>query len=124
MTRLQADHGLTYLIISHDVRSFVTYQIELVMYLGKLVEIGPSEVVYAQPAHPYTRGLIAAVPVADPTAERSKVDDAPPGELPSSINPPSECRFGSRCLLAQAVCAEVEPPLRARDLRSRPVLSH
>ncbi len=114
MTRLQADHGLTYLIISHDL-SVVRYVSDRigVMYLGKLVEVGPSEVVYAQPAHPYTRGLIAAVPVPNPRAERAKVDDAPPGELPSSINPPSGCRFRSRCPFAQAVCAEVEPPLRA-----------
>ncbi len=114
MSRLQSDHGLTYVIISHDL-SVVRYVSDRigVMYLGKLVEIGPSDVVYDRPAHPYTQGLIAAAPVPDPRTERSKHDVAPQGELPSSITPPSGCRFRTRCLRAQAICAEAEPALRA-----------
>ena len=113
MTSLQDSHGLTYLIISHDL-SVVRYIADRigVMYLGKLVEIGPSEVVYGQPAHPYTLGLIASVPVPDPTVERFKAEATPPGDLPSPVTPPSGCRFRTRCPRAQTICAELEPPLR------------
>lgn len=113
LRRLQSAHGLTYLIISHDL-SVVRYIADRigVMYLGKLVEVGPTGVVYDHPAHPYTHGLIAAAPIPNPTAERLKVNDVPRGELPSPVNPPSGCRFRTRCPRAKAVCAEIEPPLR------------
>jgi peptide/nickel transport system ATP-binding protein len=113
MSALQRDLGLTYLFISHDL-AVVRYLSDHigVMYLGKLVEVGPAEEVYLTPAHPYTRGLIDSAPVADPVAEKAKVQEGVTGELPSALNPPSGCRFRTRCPLAQEICADVEPPLR------------
>jgi peptide/nickel transport system ATP-binding protein len=113
MSELQREFGLTYMFISHDL-AVVRYLSDHigVMYLGKLVEVGPAEEVYLQPAHPYTRGLIDSAPVADPVAEKAKVQAGVTGELPSAISPPSGCRFRTRCPLAQEICAEVEPPLR------------
>jgi peptide/nickel transport system ATP-binding protein len=112
MKELQRDLGLTYLFISHDL-GVVRYLSEKigVMYLGKLVEIGPAEEVYLRPAHPYTRGLLDSAPVADPVAEKAKVKEGVTGELPSAIHPPSGCRFRTRCPRAQAICADVEPPM-------------
>jgi peptide/nickel transport system ATP-binding protein len=111
MKELQRDLGLTYLFISHDL-GVVRYLSEKigVMYLGKLVEVGPAEEVYLRPAHPYTRGLLDSAPVADPEAEKAKVSEGVTGELPSAIHPPSGCRFRTRCPRAQAICADVEPP--------------
>jgi len=113
MSELQRDLGLTYMFISHDL-AVVRYLSDHigVMYLGKLVEVGPAEEVYVLSAHPYTRGLIDSAPVADPVAEKAKVRAGVSGELPSALNPPSGCRFRTRCPLAQEICAEVEPPLR------------
>jgi len=112
MKELQRDLGLTYMFISHDL-GVVRYLSEKigVMYLGKLVEIGPAEEVYQRPAHPYTRGLLDSAPVADPAAEKAKVSEGVTGELPSAIHPPSGCRFRTRCPRAQAICADVEPPM-------------
>jgi peptide/nickel transport system ATP-binding protein len=112
MRDLQREMGLTYLFISHDL-AVVRYLSSAigVMYLGKLVEVGPADEVYLTPAHPYTRGLIDSAPVADPEAEHAKADVGVRGELPSAIHPPSGCRFRTRCPLAQEICAEVEPPL-------------
>ncbi|HVT71268.1 MAG TPA: ABC transporter ATP-binding protein, partial [Trebonia sp.] len=113
MLDLQREHGLTYLFISHDL-SVVRYMSDTigVMYLGKLVEVGPAGDVYARPVHPYTRGLIDTVPVADPGLERAKEHQGVRGELPSAAAPPSGCRFRTRCPLARDRCAEEEPPLR------------
>jgi peptide/nickel transport system ATP-binding protein len=113
MNRLQEKYGLTYVIISHDL-SVVKYMADRigVMYLGKLVEVGSGQDIYAWPAHPYTSGLVSAIPIPDPDVERSKRTDAPKGEIPSAINPPSGCRFRTRCPRAQSLCAEVEPQLR------------
>jgi peptide/nickel transport system ATP-binding protein len=113
MLDLQRDYGLTYLFISHDL-SVVRYMSDTigVMYLGKLVEVGPAADVYAAPVHPYTRGLIDTVPVADPTMERAKEHQGVQGELPSAVAPPSGCRFRTRCPRAQDLCAAEEPPLR------------
>jgi peptide/nickel transport system ATP-binding protein len=112
MKELQHDLGLTYLFISHDL-GVVRYLSERigVMYLGKLVEVGPADEVYLRPAHPYTRGLLDSAPVADPEAEKKKVTEGVKGELPSAIHPPSGCRFRTRCPRAQAICADVEPPM-------------
>jgi len=112
MKRLQSQLGLTYLFISHDL-GVVRYLSDKigVMYLGKLVEVGPADEVYLRPAHPYTKGLLDSAPVADPEAEKAKVSEGVTGELPSAINPPSGCRFRTRCPLAQEICAEEEPPL-------------
>ncbi len=113
MQDLQRDLGLTYLFISHDL-SVVRYMSDTigVMYLGKLVEVGPADDVYYRPVHPYTKGLIDAIPVADPREERATRQKGVAGELPSNIHPPSGCRFRTRCPLAEDLCAEQEPPLR------------
>jgi peptide/nickel transport system ATP-binding protein len=113
MLDLQRDHGLTYLFISHDL-SVVRYMADVigVMYLGKMVEVGPADSVYSAPVHPYTRGLIDTVPVADPALERAKEHQGVRGELPSAVAPPSGCRFRTRCPRAAELCAELEPPLR------------
>jgi peptide/nickel transport system ATP-binding protein len=113
MRELQRELGLTYLFISHDlaVVRYLSNHIG-VMYLGKLVEVGPADEVYLRPAHPYTRGLIDSAPAADPEAERGKEKAGISGELPSAISPPSGCRFRTRCPLAQEICAADEPPLR------------
>ena len=114
MKRLQADHGLTYLVISHDL-AVVKYMADRigVMYLGKLVEEGSSEDIYQRAAHPYTAGLIATIPVPDPQAAKTKAEAGIKGELPSPIDPPSGCRFRTRCPFAQDLCAEAEPQLRS-----------
>jgi peptide/nickel transport system ATP-binding protein len=113
MLDLQREHHLTYLFISHDL-SVVRYMADVigVMYLGKLVEVGPADSVYSAPVHPYTRGLIDTVPVADPVLERAKENQGVRGELPSAVAPPSGCRFRTRCPRAQDLCAAEEPPLR------------
>jgi peptide/nickel transport system ATP-binding protein len=113
MKALQRDMGLTYVVISHDL-SVVRYLADRigVMYLGKLVEVGPAERIYRRPAHPYTAGLLEAIPEPDPDRERAKAKKPMGGELPSAIDPPSGCRFRTRCPLAQDVCASEEPPLR------------
>jgi peptide/nickel transport system ATP-binding protein len=114
MKRLQASHGLTYVVISHDL-AVVKYMAERigVMYLGKLVELGSAQDIYERPAHPYTAGLIATIPVPDPATERAKDGVAIKGELPSPVNPPSGCRFRTRCQFAQERCAAEEPELRS-----------
>jgi oligopeptide/dipeptide ABC transporter ATP-binding protein len=114
MKDLQARHDLTYVMISHDL-AVVRYMADTigVMYLGKMVEQGPAADIYARPAHHYTVGLLEAVPVTDVASARLRThrDTTVKGELPSSINPPSGCRFRTRCPAAQDLCAEVEPPL-------------
>ncbi|MGK4578851.1 dipeptide ABC transporter ATP-binding protein [Kitasatospora sp. HPMI-4] len=112
MRDLQGELGLSYLFISHDL-SVVRYLSDRigVMYLGKLVEVGPARSVYARPVHHYTRGLLDTVPVADPVVERAKSSRGITGELPSAIDPPSGCRFRTRCPAAERLCAEAEPPL-------------
>jgi peptide/nickel transport system ATP-binding protein len=114
MKRLQASHGLTYVVISHDL-AVVKYMAERigVMYLGKLVELGSAQDIYERAAHPYTAGLIATIPVPKPTVERAKKSAAIRGELPSPVNPPSGCRFRTRCQFAQEICAAEEPQLRS-----------
>ena len=109
---LQERHGLTYLFISHDL-AVVKYMADRigVMYLGKLVEMGPARELYEKAAHPYTKALIDTIPVADPTAQAERGRHIR-GELPSSISPPSGCRFRTRCPFAQDRCAEEEPLLR------------
>ncbi len=114
MQTLQATHGLTYLLISHDLGVIRQMANRIgVMYLGKMVEIGPAESVYTAPAHPYTAGLIETAAVADPRRERARTRTPVTGELPSAFDPPSGCRFRTRCVLAQDVCAIEEPPMRS-----------
>ncbi len=114
MKRLQAAHGLTYVVISHDL-SVVKYMADRigVMYLGKLVEIGSGQDIYQRSAHPYTAGLIAAIPIPEPAAAKARKGAVIGGELPSSVNPPSGCRFRTRCSRAQERCAVEEPRLRS-----------
>jgi peptide/nickel transport system ATP-binding protein len=114
MKRLQADHGLTYVVISHDL-AVVKYMATKigVMYLGKMVELGSGEDIYQRAAHPYTAGLINTIPVPDPVVAKANTEVGIRGELPSPINPPSGCRFRTRCPFAQDRCAEEEPQLRS-----------
>jgi peptide/nickel transport system ATP-binding protein len=111
LKELQGRYALTYLFISHDL-AVVKYMADTigVMYLGKLVEVGPAREVYERAAHPYTRGLIDTIPVPDPTQRGSKRHIS--GELPSAVDPPSGCRFRTRCPFAQERCALEEPLLR------------
>ncbi|MGH3732642.1 MAG: dipeptide ABC transporter ATP-binding protein [Acidimicrobiales bacterium] len=111
MKGLQSEYNLSYVMVSHDL-AVVYYMADTiaVMYLGKIVEIGDAESVFRSPAHPYTRGLLDAVPVPDPEEARSRIGRAVVGELPSSVHPPSGCRFRTRCPRAQEICAVEEPP--------------
>jgi peptide/nickel transport system ATP-binding protein len=113
LKQLQGTHQLTYLFISHDL-AVVKYVADTigVMYLGKLVEIGPARDVYAKAAHPYTRALIETIPIPDPMVARAEKSKHISGELPSAMDPPSGCRFRTRCPFAQDRCAEEEPLLR------------
>jgi peptide/nickel transport system ATP-binding protein len=114
MKRLQAEHGMASIVISHDL-AVVKYLSDRigVMYLGKLVELGSGDDIYRRAAHPYTDALIKTIPLPDPKAERAKADLAIRGELPSPIDPPSGCRFRTRCPRAAELCAQQEPPLRS-----------
>ncbi len=125
MSSLQTAHGLTLVVISHDL-SVIRYLADrvAVMYLGKLVEIGPTQDVYTTPAHPYTAGLLNALPLPDPRHERAKRTVPLYGELASSIDPPSGCRFRTRCPKAENRCANEEPPMRAVGVPNRQVACH
>jgi len=111
---LKEQFGLTYLFISHDLNvvEHVADRV-LVMYLGKVAEVGPVGDIFRAPAHPYTRALLASRPSMDPARRRTE----PPlrGDPPNPINPPSGCRFRTRCVMARAVCAEKIPPLASED---------
>jgi peptide/nickel transport system ATP-binding protein len=109
---LQHDFGLTYLIIAHDLA--VVHQVSdriAVMYMGQVVEVAATHALFDRPLHPYTRMLLAAVPVPDVAAERERPQLVKFGEMPSIVNPPSGCRFRTRCPHAKAICEHIVPPL-------------
>jgi len=113
MKDLQVEHNLSYVMVSHDL-AVVYYMANTiaVMYLGKIVELGDAESVFRSPAHPYTQGLLDAVPVPDPDQARLRRGNQVRGELPSPVNPPSGCRFRTRCPKVQDICASEEPLLQ------------
>jgi len=113
LRRLQRELNLTYLFISHDL-SMVRYISDrtAVMYLGKIVELGNSKTVLAEPLHPYTQALWSAAPVPDPEIEETRQRIILQGDVPSPINPPAGCNFSTRCPRAMDICHEVEPEFR------------
>lgn len=110
MNRLKDEFNLTYVFITHDLATarYICDRIAI-MYLGRIVEMGPLEEVYRHPHHPYTEALLAAVPVPDPRFRRTTA--MPRGEIPNPINPPKGCRFHPRCPIAEPLCSEQEPEL-------------
>ena len=112
LEELQEEYKLTYLFISHDlgVVRHISDRV-IVMYLGKIVEIGDREEIFDRPKHPYTKALLSAIPVPDPTHKKTHI--ALKGDVPSPIDPPSGCRFHTRCPFAQDKCKQEEPLLES-----------
>ena len=114
LNELREKLDLTYLFITHDLRvvRFLCDDVG-VMYLGKLVETGPASVIFGGALHPYTQALFSAIPTANPEVKKQEIFLE--GDVPSPLNPPSGCRFHTRCPHAMKICAEQEPPLEAAD---------
>lgn len=124
LDQVKQQFGLTTLVIAHDLA--LVYQITdrvAVMYLGQIVEEGPTESIVFDPQHPYTAALLSATPVTDPDIERERERIILRGDPPSAISPPQGCRFHTRCPIARPVCAEKSPPLE-EDTSGRKVACH
>jgi oligopeptide transport system ATP-binding protein len=125
LDELQNELGLSYIFIAHDL-SVVRHIADrvAVMYLGKVVELGTDNDIYDHPTHPYTPALLSAVPVPDPTLRGHRDQIVLQGDPPSPANPPSGCRFRTRCWKAQEICATQEPPLEMRQKSAHPSACH
>lgn len=114
LIKLQQEHDLTYLFISHDLSMIKHISDRVgVMYLGSLVEMADQTTIFDHPLHPYTKALLAAIPTADPDYEATRPRIELEGEVPSPVNPPSGCKFRTRCELATELCAREQPTLAA-----------
>lgn len=112
LKKLQTEMNLTYLFIAHDL-SLVKYLSKrvMVMYLGHIVELAPSAILYKEPKHPYTQALLSAIPIPDPKKEKARTKILLKGDIPSPLNPPSGCPFRTRCPYAMEKCEQIKPKL-------------
>ncbi len=125
LERLQSEYDLSYVFVAHDL-SVVRHIADrvAVMYLGKVVEVADEQTLYERPTHPYTQALLSAVPVPDPTMRGHRDQIVLQGDLPSPANPPSGCRFRTRCWKAEDLCAREEPALVDRPADPHPSACH